>query len=81
MSTPVLVAIITAAGLLAGGIITAVVTVGTMVWQRFNQVERTNNSLWEYTRILIDHIYRGGLGPPPPPPEHIKNIYDLGTND
>ncbi len=40
--------------------------------------EVTNRGLWEYTRLLIDHIYRGRIGPPPPPPDHIKHIYQIG---
>lgn len=74
----VIVAVIAAAGTLAVGILTAVVTIGSLFWRRMLRAESNNVALWTYTRHLIDHIYRGGVGPPPPPPEHIAHLYETG---
>lgn len=47
-------------------------------WRRLQRAEATHHGLWLYTRILIDHIYRGEDPPPPPPPGHIAHLYEIG---
>lgn len=78
MTETVIVALVAAGGVLASAVVAGVVTVGTLFWRRVIRAESNNNALWLYTRDLIDHIYRGGLGPPPPPPAHIAHLYELG---
>lgn len=38
---------------------------------RVDLVEKRNVLLWNYNRLLIDHIYEGKQPPPPPMPEGI----------
>lgn len=76
MIEDVLVALIAAGAGLGAGVVAAVTTVGLTVWRHVTATERINEGLWLYTRQLIDHIYRGGLGPPPPPPDHIRHLYE-----
>ena len=51
----------------------------TRTQRRMQRAEATNESLWLYTRILLDAHFSGGLGPPPPPPEHIRHLYEIGN--
>ena len=78
MSDTLIASTIAAAALLLSGLLTALVTVGTLVFRWIKRIQSDNHSLWTYTRQLIDHIYRGGIGPPPPPPPHIAHIYEGG---
>ena len=39
--------------------------------ERVDLVERRNQILWNYNRLLIDHIYNGSPPPPPAMPEGI----------
>lgn len=38
---------------------------------RVDLVEKRNVLLWNYNRLLIDHIYEGKKPPPPPMPDGI----------
>ncbi|QBE48743.1 hypothetical protein [Leucobacter triazinivorans] len=78
MSAPVLAALIAAGGVLGAAVITACATLAGLLWRRMIRAEVTNHGLWAYTRDLIDHIYRGRIGPPPSPPDHIKHLYQTG---
>ncbi|CAG7618516.1 hypothetical protein ACFPZL_01185 [Leucobacter soli] len=80
MTGTIWASLITAAALLGSGLIAALVTVGLAVWRSVQRARKTNEALWLYTRDLIDHIYRGGLGPPPAPPEYIRHIYEPGDD-
>lgn len=79
--TPGLIAALIAAGaVVAAALITAIVGVATLFWRRMLRAESTNVALWTYTRLLVDHIYRGAPAPPPDPPDHIKHLYEPGDS-
>lgn len=79
MSEAVIVALVGVIGVIGAALITAVGALAGVFWRRMIRAETNNHALWTYTRQLIDHIYRGGLGPPPEPPEHIRHLYEMET--
>lgn len=78
MSESTLPALIGALAVLGAAALAWLTAAQARMWRRLTTAEVTNQSLWVYTRILIDAHYRGGLGPPPPPPDHIKHLYEVG---
>lgn len=78
MTESTLVAILTMLGVLGAAALAWLTAAQARTWRRLVRAEVTNQSLWVYTRILIDAHYRGGLGPPPPPPDHVKHLYEVG---
>lgn len=83
MSEAVLVAVVGAAGVAAGGLVTALSGIVTgkretdvksseLLLEAQRQLMQTmsdNDRLWTYNRALIDHIYRDKGPPPPTAPE------------
>lgn len=78
MTEATIVALLTVLGGLGTAALAFLTASQARMWRRLATAEVTNQSLWVYTRILIDAHYRGGLGPPPPPPDHIKHLYEVG---
>lgn len=78
MTEATIVALLTVLGGLGTAALAFLTASQARMWRRLTTAEATNQSLWVYTRILIDAHYRGGLGPPPPPPDHIKHLYEVG---
>ncbi|WP_152485699.1 hypothetical protein [Leucobacter chironomi] len=78
MSDAILTALVAAFGVIGAAVIGTVASIAALVWRSMRRAASTNVSLWTYTRLLIDHIYRGGIGPPPAPPAHIAHLYETG---
>ncbi|MFV0315500.1 MAG: hypothetical protein ACK5O2_00865 [Microthrixaceae bacterium] len=76
MNEGMITAFIAGGAVVVSGLIAAGVTLASLMLRRMIRAESTNISLWTYTRLLIDHIYRGGVGPPPDPPEHFRHLYE-----
>lgn len=80
MTEATIVALLTVLGGLGTAALAFLTASQARMWRRLTTAEVTNQSLWAYTRILIDAHYRAGLGAPPPPPEHIKHLYETGPS-
>lgn len=50
-----------------------------LLWRKFTYAQATNNSLWLYTRVLIDAYFRDVKQQPPPPPDYIAHLYNTGA--
>jgi hypothetical protein len=78
MTEQVMTALLTLLGTLGTAALVWLTAAQARTWKRLSRAEATHHALWLYTRILIDHIYRGGDPPPPPPPAHIAHLYEIG---
>ncbi len=90
MSEAVLVALVGACGVIAGGLVTALSGIVTgkretdvksseLLLDAQRQLKQTmedNEQLWLWNRQLVDHIWRGAPPPPPKQPEGLFHHYD-----
>lgn len=76
MSEPLVVAALALIGVLGAAILSVFGILFGLFWKRIVTAEATNNSLWLYTRVLIDAYYRDVKRAPPPPPDFIAHLYE-----
>ena len=79
MTEPVLVALFALVGVIGTGLLTFAGIIAGLAWRRFVAAEATNNSLWLYTRVLIDAFVHDVKRPPPEPPDYIAHLYQTGN--
>lgn len=76
MTENVIIAIVSAVGVVAGASAQQLVTAARDRMEAYRlaqQMQADNALLWQWNRQLVDHIYNG-LGPPPPEPP--ENLFD-----